>query len=272
MINESDTVREDAPLHQGDIFEFLNKNSLWENYGIVITTDCDIAWGKNSDVYSYCPIINLKEYFYQIYLPKQIEYDKILGKAKGIIDKHNGNNNKGVDINIISQWIKDRGIEGALEDINIKTDDMKNAVSFLYNFDEKICIMQMFLNYRNILDSKGKNNKEIEKLKSNFKNHIVHLPGDLFYINYIHGVNEMGYIVNLRRIGIFNRENISISNYDNGEKVYLKRIAKMVSPFNYRITQRVAQMFSDIGLPEDYEDDRNSTIDILFSGIRSEYE
>jgi hypothetical protein len=272
MINESDAVRKDDPLHQGDIFEFINKKSLWEDYGIIITTDCDIAWCKNSDVYSYCPIIKLKEYFYQIYLPKQIEYNKILEKVKGIIDKQNGNNNKGVDISSINQWIKDRGIEGALEDINIKTDDMRSAVSFLYDSDKGLCTIQVFLRYRNILDSKSENNKEIKILENKFRNHIINLKGDLFYINYIHGVNEIGYIVNLRRIGRFSRENISISSYDNGEKVYLKRIAKMVSPFNYRITQNVAQMFSDIGLPEDYEDDRNSTIDIMFSNIRSEYE
>jgi hypothetical protein len=106
-------------------------------------------------------------------------------------------------------------------------------------------------------------------LKDEFKNHITNLPGDLFYINYIHGLDSYGYIVNLRRIGMFCREDIALSNTDDKENIYLKRIARMVPPFNYRITQKVAQMFSDIGLPEDYEEDRKNIIEMFFSNLRS---
>jgi hypothetical protein len=82
MTIECDAVRKDAPLHQGDIFEFLDKKNLWENFGIVITTDCDIARRKNSNVYSYCPIININKYFNNIFLPGKIDLHKILDKAK----------------------------------------------------------------------------------------------------------------------------------------------------------------------------------------------
>jgi len=264
MIIECDAVKKDAPLRQGDIFVFLNKNDLWENLGVIITTDCDITYCKNSNVYSYCPIINIRDYFFRIYLPNLINLDQILIIIKNIIDKQKNENNNGVDINIISSWIKERGIENALNDINNKSDNIKKAISFLFNYNEEKCSIPIYLEYKSIINPRFDTNKEKDKLVNDFKNHIVKLPKDLFYINYIHNFDDFGYIVYLRRIGMFNRENIIISNDDDREYAYLKRIARMVPPFNYRITQKIAQMFSDIGLPEDYEEDRKSIIEILF--------
>jgi hypothetical protein len=81
-----------------------------------------------------------------------------------------------------------------------------------------------------------------------------------------HKLKDFGYIVNLRMIGNFSKENINTGNI-TGDNIILKRIARMIPPFNYRLTQKVAQMFSDIGLPTEYEEDRNNTIEILFSNL-----
>jgi hypothetical protein len=269
MIIECDAVKKDAPLRQGDIFKFLNKRGLWENLGVIITTDCDIVWDKNADVYSYCPITNLENYFKDIYLPKQIKLEKVLEKIKNMIDKHYNNKNNGVDIKNIRSWVKERGIDGALEDVDIKTDNMKNAISFLFNFDDESYSVQFYLKYKTIINPESNANNEIKKLERDFVDHIKKLPGDLFFINFIMGIDDYGFIVNLRRIGMFSRKEISISSDDNN-KVCLKRIARMVPPFNYRLTQKVAQMFSDIGLPQEYEIDRINTIGMLFSTLRSE--
>jgi hypothetical protein len=269
LIIECDAVSKDEPLRQGDIFKFLRKTNLWEMFGIIITTDCDIAKGKNSDVYSYCPIIDLSNYFYKVFIPKQIRIELILEKIKNILDKNTKNKGAhGVDINSIYPWIIERGIKNALYDIDSNSEEMKNAISFIFDFSNEENSISLYFRYKSILNNNFDRDKEIKKTEEQFKNYIINLPGDLFYINYIHGINEFGYIVNLRRIGMFCRENISISSNDNDEKIYLKRIARMVSPFNYRLTQKVAQMFSDIGLPEDYELDRNHTVEIFFSNLR----
>ena len=272
MIIECDAVPKDEPLRQGDIIEFLDKKSLWENLGIVITTDCDIDKAKNSNVYSYCPIINIENYFYHVYLPRKIDLSKILEKAKKIIDSHNKNHgSKGVDINIICSWIMERGIENALNDVNIYSDDFKKTLTFISNyFDNGISNINFFLNYKSILDPNvNKDEFKFNRLKDDFKNYISNLPGDLFYISYINGFDNYGYIVNLRRIGMFYRENITLSNIDDNEMVKLKRVARMVAPFNYRITQKVAQMFSDIGLPKDYEEDCKDVVEMFFNKLRS---
>jgi hypothetical protein len=146
MIIECDTVNQNEPLRQGDIFEFANKISLWKKYGVIITTDCDIANGKNSDVFSYCPIIGIRDYLLSIFIRKQIKPDMILDKIKKIIDKNNKiKGKKGVDLSIICPWIMERGIENALSDINISSNEIKELISFIYNHEKYFNSFDLYL-------------------------------------------------------------------------------------------------------------------------------
>jgi hypothetical protein len=272
MIIECDTVNQSESLRQGDVLEFIIKTSLWRKYGIVITADCDIVHGKNSDVFSYCPIISINDYLSSVFIRKQIRLEEILTRTKNLIDKANRNRSKkGVDIDIIYPWIMDRGIENALTDIDINSNKIKELISFIYNYRKECDSLSLYLKYKSITDKNFKKDEELKRIKSKFKSFISSLPGDLFYINYIHGLKDFGYVVNLRIIGNFVKEDVNIGN-NNDDKTILKRIARMIPPFNYRLTQKLAQMFSDIGLPKEYEEDRNNTIEMLFSNLGGIYE
>jgi hypothetical protein len=267
MIIECDTVNQNELLKQGDVFEFITKTSLWKKYGVVITADCDIVHGKNSDVFSYCPIISINDYLSSVFIRKQIRLEEILIRTKKLVDKSNKNRSKkGVDINVIYSWIIDRGIENALADIDVNSNEIKELISFIYNYRKECDSFSLYLKYKSIIDGNFKKDEELKKIKSKFKSFISSLPGDLFYINYIHSLKDFGYIVNLRIIGNFAEEDINVGN-NNNNKIILKRIARMIPPFNYRLTQKLAQMFSDIGLPKEYEEDRNNTIEMLFSNL-----
>jgi len=278
MVDECIGVNENEDIRQGDVFEFTSPKSIWERYGVVITGDCDIAQQKNSDIYSYCPIIDTKTYLLTEYIPKKMGIDKIFMKLKEIIDKNMPEKSSdGIDIDTLKSWIGSQSVDECLKALSLSrsTDaiDAKEMLEFLHNFVDNDDKYEQYIQYKTILanNKKERARQKIEiGIQKEFSNYIKQLPGDLFYINYIPNINGLGYIVNLRMISSFKRENIVLGRQQHHETANLRRIARMIPPFNYRLTQKIAQMFSDIGLPEEYECDRQTSIDILFENLNGD--
>lgn len=255
-------------LQQGDVVKFSKYDDLWNQYGIIITADCDIDKGKHKNVFSFCPFIDLDHYLFKFFLSNLISTERVIVLIKKEIDKSLKIN---IDVKNIPNWLAAQGVDGALKDLSLPNKNLKlisllNLLNKVYT--ENISI-DLYLEYANIVLAKSDKEKEEKSIKDCFKNHICSLPGDLFYFNYLQCNDKIGYIVNLRRIGMLDKTQIctNVSNYEK-EKHLVMRIARMSSPFRYSLTQKVAQMFSDIGLPNEYEEDRKNAVELLLLNLR----
>jgi hypothetical protein len=262
MMIECNPVDDNSPIRQGDIFYFYKQLPPWNKYCIVITADCDIAYDKSAGLFSYCPITDIETYFYYVYVSDLIDINKVLVRIKSIISKLTGGgvkDNTNIDLDAINKWAKEISPEECLKQYKTNDVTLHDLLEFLHNFvvDNSIC--NKYVAYMQLMNGITSKEGLLKKLVTRFGDHIKKLPGDLFYINYISGLDRIGYIVNLRRISAFSQTAVNVS---------MKRISHMSSPFRYRLTQQVGQMFSDIGLPDEYEANRKEAVEEFIKTVK----
>ena len=103
--------------------------------------------------------------------------------------------------------------------------------------------------------SKGNRPDAAEKgLLSDAENVLSNLPGDAFFIGRIGKGLEIGYVVYLRHLREIRDSDIATSVPDlRRPGIRARRIARLRSPYVYRLTEQLADVFASIGLPEEYE-------------------
>lgn len=232
-------------VRQGTIIKFNdrscnNENLCYENfqeeYGIIVTADCDIAQKKHGIFLSYCPIMKMSEYFQYFIIPNAC--------LKKLNDKISG----------MKRTLKDCLRENTLDDATYDhilrySDDMLQKMIKNRQLIEDIKKIRPVINNESfsVSDYKLLGGKDFAGRDK--------LPGDKFQINDLPKPfqNSGGYVVDLRRIKEIKRSDISTSFLPN-EKICFA-VAKLLPPYKYKLTQQLGTMFSDIGLPDPYLDD-----------------
>jgi hypothetical protein len=84
------------------------------------------------------------------------------------------------------------------------------------------------------------------------------LPGDALFLHSLGAGLTSGYVVYLRRITNVNDDQVAVRAHelDDPDRI-ARRISRLASPYVYRLTQQLGQVFSAIGLPGPYEESRN---------------
>lgn len=244
----------DEAIQQGDIL-FFSDGKDCEKYGVVVTGDCDLAQGKFGDSISYCFILTLEEYINNFILSKK--WKKILEKEKECIKR---------ELKTLFK-IKEISEEtfGLLEE---SEEQCKNYINDKHLFDlfceysaDKKRGQIKYSDYEQVCQRIKQNPKTKYKFEEEIVSHILKsLPGDKYYINDlpVPNRNAFGYIVNLRRIYGINPDEIARSS-DWKDKTAI-RIGRLNAPFKQKLIQTLAQMFSDIGIPEKNEKFRNECL------------
>jgi hypothetical protein len=83
------------------------------------------------------------------------------------------------------------------------------------------------------------------------------LPGDAFFIGSIQGIADEAFVAYLRLVRELPAGSVA-TTASALKTATVRRIARLRSPFLYRLTQQLAHVFSDIGLPRDYETKRDT--------------
>jgi len=80
--------------------------------------------------------------------------------------------------------------------------------------------------------------------------HCNSLPGDVFFVSHLPGEGDDGYFALLRHIRQCNLQDISLDPVQRpGPTLPLRRIGTLRAPFVHALTQQLAKVFADIGLP-----------------------
>lgn len=266
------SILSDEFIHQGDIIKFRD-NTL----GIVITGDCDTKNKKNNNIISFCKIITIEEYFAQYYFIQFISRKEEYIKQKLVKEINEHLQSKQISGSFtpttLELWIKRKSIADLFSDIEIEdthsTIELLLSLLFaLYNQqlenDFKYLSKQL-VRFRSYQNSNKTITEHKDEFRSDLKNHILKMPGDWFMINTIQNIEKEGYMVYLRNIYSTEQTSISVSPLDNLHLEFTStRIARLNSPFRYRLTQKLGSVFMDIGLPNEF----STYSDLLIDSIK----
>lgn len=260
QINDTDEVR------QGDIIRKLDaKTGAVERLGIVITADCDIAKNKSGNRYTWLEIVSMVDYLDGPWAQDQL---RKLGekRSKPICEYLNGQLRKrelGVDAltpQSLGEWLRGRTPEQILTGVTgqVPTPEFKQLRE-LQGYaktltaeegrspGEQLKAAWKFFD----VDEKGQQ----EALRSAFKDSTGGFP-EYFLLPELPRQDGLGFVVLLRSMWNIMAADLYLSEQDarvDDRPDAFHRLGRLDDGVRFSITQKLAFLFSRIGMPTTFE-------------------
>jgi hypothetical protein len=108
--------------------------------------------------------------------------------------------------------------------------------------------------------------KAYERIWAEIHATIRSLPGDSFFVGRLGSMPSAGWVAYLRLVREIQHDSVAIRQPDLRKPgTVAKRVARLRSPYIYRMTQQLIDVFAAIGLPTEYELSRTGVVDRLAS-------
>jgi hypothetical protein len=273
QLPECSPANDDQPLQQGDLFEWRAQSSdPYKKYGIIVTADCDLAQRKHFGVVSYVPILTLRDYWRLHVLPTRL--DRILPPVLGQLTKIMRVAQQKLTAYptplseaVVEEWIRSELTERIASVLEINNANIRKRLEQLaegyvegLNSKETGDFHEQFDAIVSLRVSLGTNeSKATDALREELTSNVESLPGDAFFLGALEDTDAKGFVAYLRFIRELDQSQVAIRFSDlQHPSVLARRTHRLRSPYMYRLTQQLGDVFSSIGLPEEYEAARRS--------------
>lgn len=274
-VTEVVAVDDDRPLRQGDVVRWLDAERPWRVHGLVVTADCDIAQTKHGGILSYVPILPLRDYLAQFMLPAKVrralrpKYDEVFSQIRRWQAANRPEMPEPLSDDLIADWIASSGSSAVTEELRVvePAQAFHSAVRVIRQAEEALqgddfnSLAVALIAARGGGGAKRKSPDQI--LWAELTDAVRSLPGDAFFLNGIdRDAGGRGFVAYLRLVRESSEAEIAIRTPDlRRESVRAVRVGRLQSPYLYALTQQLGSVFSAIGLPTEYEDERGTTMD-----------
>lgn len=260
-----------APLRQGDVLLWVNaQDDPWNRIAIVVTADCDLVHKKHAGAIATVPVLQYHEYLARFPVPSQLRRleAQIRDRARAGVRKMQASHRPdrpGVMSDLaIDGWVAAAEPEQILEALGATADKAAASLRTQLEWLRESAAHESDTDLRRQLDllargrlvTGGKQNEAAVRLAVARENleRVEKLPGDAMFLHSVGPGLDVGYVVYLRRIENLEEGAIALRAIDLADPARLaQRIARLSSPYVFRLTQQLAQVFADIGLPGSYE-------------------
>lgn len=221
-----------ATLKQGDLIKFENQTDPIRKAGIVVTADCDLELKKHAKLVTLIPVVPIKVILENYLLPEDCEKKRIQIESYAF---------KAFEIE------KDPELETRKATLREKIKNLPSTpktpeiIAALFTIDNIDYIP--IAEYKLLMETINSGIKKPSELSKQISSR-----GDILVLPTPEKLGVNGGVAWVRNIWQEQLSSIAIRtsevNVKQGE-----RVARLDSPFRYRLTQLMAQVFSDIGLP-----------------------
>lgn len=258
-------VDEALPYAQGDIVRGLPAETSQEPiFGLIITADCDIVQLKASDRLTYVEVVSTREYLERVWIPDQLQ--KFVRKqarttAEGLSALMRRSELPfSLSEDQLLDWLLVRPIDAIDNAVNRTGKPLDKRL--MQNLNALRCALGCD-NYAGPLD-RWRALREIlgeakERQTADLAGALAGGGGfpDFFMLPELPGASGVGYIALLRFIRTVDAKEIFASEVDarvHGRPDALHRVGRLTDGIRFAITQKLAFLFSRIGLPSHFED------------------
>jgi len=271
MSDELERVSPSEPLRQGDVLAELSEAPSCEAL-VVVTADCDLTHNKFGGHLTALPVVSLADYVRDYWLARelgryrrQIE-DRLLGEMVDLFEL-SGMDHRLPSEERLLEWPLDVGADGVGERLGLPSkslDPLRASIQLMTDLLEATasgCVYRQWEACCGVAAPLGmarNPDRARASLVKRLSNEVpVQLPGDVLYLNRLVPGDDRGFVA-LARFPVQVRPDL-ISLTASGqlfEQSRFQRVARLASPFRYRLTQLFGEVYSAIGLPSAYEDER----------------
>jgi hypothetical protein len=273
MAREVDEVQDDSPLRQGDVFIWIDSHfsKPWNTYGVVVTADCDLAQRKTFGQVSYIPVLTFDDYIWNFWRPKYCDkhlarIEREVGQSTLEVLKKVNPDQREISPAVLRSWIERAGSEGFLDELRqFGCLDVKKLQANVDRLVRLLDLHKLEAFNKDILikgysATAAKEGDAVAAFKKELQSSIASLPGDIFFISGLSGEASPGLFAHLRSISQCREHDIATDlTLINQGIARSKRVGRLRAPFLYALTQNLARVFSDIGLPEAYSNARKAS-------------
>lgn len=221
-------------LTQGDLIVFSGEKNPLRQAGVVVTADCDLEKRKHGRLVTLVPVVSVHAL---------LEYYLLIEACEKLRKQ------------IFEFACKKLSIEASEEDavsiaeLRMKVDELREsepasacvlAADFILHRVERLTAEQ----YQQLMTAIGSKAKAASSMEDQIKK-----KGDIVVLPSPKALGVEGDIAWVRHIWQVSLGKIAMKTSDVNENVG-ERVARLESPFRYRVAQIMGQVFSDIGLPD----------------------
>lgn len=286
-LRECEPATDASPLRQGDVFEWLTRKDAdpFRQFGVIVTADCDLARAKHQGIISCVPILPLRDYFRMFHLPRRVksslsqvgdELVAVVRKAQERMPEFPEPMSKDAALG----WVLRETPEGIAKALVIRDEKSVARVSALVDDYKALSAsadegsFQLQLEALAGFRARTRGSiaaKALGEIVGELAQVAETLPGDAFFIGNVADGEGLGHVAYLRMVREIQQEAIAIRATELAS-ASAKRVSRMCSPYLYRMTQQLADVFAAIGLPTEYEEQRRSIARSLVDAPPSPFE
>ena len=273
---ESDAAYDAEPLSQGDIFQWQARTHGC-NYGVIVTADCDIAFGKYGSHLTYVPVLTLHEYLATHFLPDKVRQaafqvlSQIVNSVWRLQQASRPEFSRKLSDEAMSIWLQSTDLASILSSLGVTDSSGKNTskleglVAIWRELDERSSDSTDAIGQ--IAALARARDTSLAAIHKQVHSHVISLPGDRMFLSSIDGSNQTGYVVMLRNMREIEGNRIAVRPAQESSSA-ARRMSRLLSPYRYRLTQQLGEVFSSIGLPVPYEESRVAVLSKSFNLVQ----
>lgn len=270
------------PVRQGDVLKRVRGDGP-ATLVIVITADCDIANEKFGDAGLACVRLSpLADHVLGEHAraTAQRQLKKRFEKAAEWVNKRwlqKDSQNVALSEERVQDWILTSAPEEIEAELDVSVNDKK---SFLKRESAALrtarSLVDAPVDRYSAIDAlralHPKTSSRAEQLKTLFGSlNPKDLPLDMFYVSSVPGEPSVGFIANLRALSFipFDRSFTSMDAAKDVENSFV-RVGRLAPTFRYALAQQFGMLFARIGMPKDYEADRDTAFVLIADQITTD--
>lgn len=275
-------LKEEAPLRQGDIICREYRENSTEPYrtelGVIITADCDIAQDKMGPFFSYVSIISLEKYLTDVWAFEEVQRLRTRHSQAAITAIALADRRRDPEVNTLEQhdlvdWLQSSGATAIIEAVCLSEREQKNAlvslriVEIIEKTKDTDCdLLQTLLECWTV---QGKSEKEQRSLlaaaaeQRQMRMEYLLLPA-------LPSVDGLGFVILLRDVRSISIGEMYRSRLDfrlRSAGVGMFRLGRFSDALRYLVSQRLAFLFSRIGMPRSFEIECESAADLVMESL-----
>lgn len=275
------TVQDDRPYAQGDILRKFAAGSTDDpEFGLIITADCDIAQAKAADRLTFVEVVTTRTYLERVWIPDQLQ--KFVKKQATAAAQALAGVMRRSELAFelrddqLLDWLRQRSVESIDKAVN-RTGKALDA-KLVLNLNALQCALGVgghvtpLAQWRALRTTLGDSD---EKQRADLTSALAGGGGfpDFFLLPELPGASGFGYVALLRFIRTVHADEVFASEVDarvQGQPDALHRVGCLTDGIRFAVTQKLAFLFSRIGLPTHFEDATKSAAALaaesLFTG------
>lgn len=224
----------DSQLRQGDLIAFQNEDRL-RQFGIVVTADCDLTNKKHARLVTLVPVVELIDIVECYLLPELCERNR---EQFEVFVKNTFGDPMNLalpeDVETLRERTKEMSCDPEASSICL-------AAKILLHDIERIRADE----YRKVMTAAGMTPGNLDQRLGQQ----IRTKGDLLVLPPLRSLGISADIAWVRHIWQVPLKDI-VFRTSQVQPTNGQRVARLDSPYRYRLTQLMAQVFSDIGLPD----------------------